>query len=403
MRNSFLLLIIILFSLPLYSNNASKKKVIETEFRGVWISTVNNIDWPSEPGLPVEQQKKELIELINRIDSFNLNTVIFQVRPAADALYYSETEPWSYYLTGKQGKAPEPFYDPLKFAIDLCHKKGIKLHAWFNPFRIRNDFLYRLNKNHRIRKSPHWVYRYGEKWYLDPGIPQVRQYIIDVIMEVVRKYDIDAVHLDDYFYPYPARGEKIPDGISFELYGRDYSPDRINEWRRSNINSFIEYLSDTINKIKPEVALGVSPFGVWRHKSDDPKGSSGKKGLTSYDDLNVDILKWLENGWIDYAIPQLYWKQKGGSVNFNDLSKWWNKNSFGKQLYIGLALYMNAGTESKWKNPYEIHQQVKRLRKLKNIKGFSFFSASHLSKLSKPQAKAFMDEILKNTVVTPVD
>jgi uncharacterized lipoprotein YddW (UPF0748 family) len=221
-------------------------------------------------------------------------------------------------------------------------------------------------------------------------------------MEVVAKYDIDAVHLDDYFYPYPIRGEKIPDNITFELYGREFSPERIDDWRRKNLDEFIKNLNDSIKAVKPDVALGVSPFGVWRHQSDDPKGSPGKKGLTSYDDLNADILKWLEKDWIDYAIPQLYWEQKGGSVNFNDLSQWWSKNSYGKHLYLGLALYMNTGTKRGWKNPYEIHQQLRKLRRMKNISGFSFFSANHLSKLSASQTKAFTDEILKHPAEIPL-
>lgn len=371
------------------------------EFRGVWIATVNNIDWPSAPGLPVEVQKRELKALIERIELMNLNVVIFQVRPAADAFYPSKTEPWSYFLTGKQGLAPSPFFDPLDYAIGLCHSKGMELHAWFNPFRARNDGgYYKLYPGSFAARNPQYIHLFDNKLIFDPGIPQVRNHIVKVIMEVVRKYNIDAIHIDDYFYPYPVRGQKFPDKITFSQYGKGFYPKRLNDWRRDNINRFIKALHDSIKAVKPLVKLGISPFGVWRNKSDDPNGSPGVKALTSYDDLYADVYKWLANDWIDYVIPQLYWEQ-GHKVNdFTVLAKWWNDHCFGKPLYLGQALYKSTGTKG-FANPKEISEQISILRKFENIGGFALFSASNLSKLSESILNELYTKLLPAKVDTP--
>lgn len=354
------------------------------EFRGIWIATVNNIDWPSAPGLPPEVQKREFRELIERIDRLNLNVVILQVRPASDAFYESETEPWSYFLTGKQGMAPSPFFDPLAYAIEICHSKGMELHAWFNPFRVRNNGLYQLDPRSFAAKNPLFVHPFDGKLFLDPGIPKVRYHVVKVIMEVVRKYKIDAIHLDDYFYPYPVKGQKFPDHKSFSQYGKGFYPKRLSDWRRENINRFIATLHDSIKAAKPSVKLGISPFGVWRNKSDDPNGSPGVKGTTSYDHLYADVYKWLANDWIDYIIPQLYWEQGNRFGDFTALAKWWNDHSFGKPLYLGQALYKSTGSAADiFTNPAEISEQISILRKFENIGGFALYSASHLSRLSE--------------------
>lgn len=398
-RKSFsfiLLLLPILFATNSFADNPPAK-----EFRGVWIATINNIDWPSAPGLPVEVQKRELRELIERIERLNLNVVIFQVRPAADAFYPSETEPWSYFLTAKQGLAPSSFFDPLGYAIELCHSKGMELHAWFNPFRVRNNGYYKLAPHSFAAKNPQYTCTFDDKLFFDPGIPQVRNHMVKVIMEVVRKYDIDAIHFDDYFYPYPIKGSKYPDVKTFTQYGKDFYPNRLSDWRRDNINKFISALHDSIKAVKPSVKLGVSPFGVWRNKSDDPNGSPGVRGATSYDDLYADVYKWLANDWIDYIIPQLYWEQGNRYGDFTVLAKWWNDHSFGKPLYLGQALYKSTGTTKVFANPKEISEQISILRNFENVSGFALYSASHLAKLSGVVLTEFNSNLLRTKVDTP--
>ncbi len=352
------------------------------EFRGVWVTTINNIDWPSRPGLPVEQQKKELLEIIDRVERFNLNAVFFQVRAAADAFYASDTEPWSYFLTGKQGRPTAPFFDPLAFLTEHCHERGIEVHAWFNPFRIRNIGYYELARNSFAAKNPQFIRDFDNKKFFDPGLPQVREHIIKVILEVVRKYNIDGVILDDYFYPYPVRGKYFPDSKTFAKYGKGFYPKRLKDWRRNNINLFISELHDHIKNAKPSVQFGISPFGVWRNHSDDPNGSPGIRGTTSYDDLYADVYKWLSNDWIDYVVPQLYWEQGNRFGDFTALAKWWNDHTFGKPLYLGQALYKSTEKNNRWSNPKEISDQIGIMRQYENVKGFAFYSASHLPRLS---------------------
>ena len=244
---------------------------------------------------------------------------------------------------------------------------------------------------------------------LDPGFPQVRAHVIKVILEVIRNYDIDAVLLDDYFYPYPVIGKSFPDNKTFAKYGKEYYPKRLRDWRRNNINLFISQLHDSMKSVKPAVKLGISPFGVWRSKADDPNGSSLLRGTTSYDDLYADIYKWLSNNWIDYVIPQLYWEQGNRYGDFNELAKWWNEHSCGKPLYIGQALYRSTGADRSWSNPREISDQISLLRKYENIKGFAFFSASHLSKLPEIENKELIAQLVtpsqdsKNTEISLTD
>ncbi len=391
-----LLFLQILSSSIIFAVNPQKK-----EFRGIWIATINNVDWPSAPGLTVEIQKRELKELIERIEQLNLNVVIFQVRPAADAFYPSDTEPWSYFLTGKQGTAPSPAFDPLGYAIDLCHSKGMELHAWFNPFRVRNVGYYKLDPASFAARNPQYTLVYDRKLFFDPGIPQVRTNVIKVIMEVVRKYNIDAIHFDDYFYPYPVIGKKFPDQKSFHLYGKKYYPQSLNDWRRENINQFIAALHDSIKSVKPFLKLGISPFGVWRNKSDDPDGSPGVKATTSYDDLYADILKWLANDWIDYVVPQLYWEQGNRFGDFKALTKWWNDHCFGKPLYLGQALYKSTGVDKTFINPTEITEQIGILRKFENVGGFALYSASHLARLSETALNDLKSNLLPTIAAIP--
>ena len=397
---------IVLFALLLslqvfHVNNSLADNPPPKEFRGVWIVTINNIDWPSSPGLPIEVQKKELRDLIEQIERLNLNVVIFQVRPAADAFYPSKTEPWSVFLTGKQGVVPIPFFDPLEYAIELCHAKGMELHAWFNPFRVRNTGVYPLDPKSFAAKNPGYLRQYDGKVFFDPGIPQVRNHLVKVVMEVVRNYDIDAVHFDDYFYPYPVKGKKFPDQKTFAKFGKKFYPKRLGDWRRENINLFVQAVHDSVKAVKPTLKLGISPFGVWRNRKDDPDGSPGEKATTSYDDLYADVYKWLANNWVDYVIPQLYWEQGNRFGDFSDLAKWWNDHSFGKQLYLGQALFKSTGDAKTFMNPNEISQQISILRKFENVNGFALYSASHLIKLSSAELGELNRNLLSSKAEIP--
>ena len=368
----------------------------KTEFRAVWIATINNIDWPSKPNLTVNEQKKEFLHLLNDFQRLNLNVVILQVRAASDAFYQSRTEPWSLFLTGKQGRAPLPFYDPLAWAIEMCHQRGMELHAWFNPFRVRNSGYYPLDPKSFAARNPQYVREFDKKYFLDPGYPEVRKHVVEVIAEVARNYDVDAILLDDYFYPYPVQGKNFGDDKSFAKYGNGYFPKRIKDWRRNNISLFIESLHDTLRQIDPDIKFGISPFGIWRNKSADPEGSPGLRGLSSYDDLYADVRKWLKRDWIDYVIPQLYWETGNHFGDFHTLVNWWNQNNYGKPLYIGQALYKSTPGNNGWPKADELSQQINFLRTKSNVKGFAFYSAGNIGELSLAMSRSLQENQLNS-------
>jgi uncharacterized lipoprotein YddW (UPF0748 family) len=361
------------------------------EFRGVWVATVNNIDWPSKPGLPVEIMKREAMEILDLNKNLGMNAIIFQVRPSADAFYYSELEPWSKYLTGIPGKAPDPFFDPLQFWTEEAHKRGMELHAWLNPYRVSQNSSDPLAGNHIAFRNPEWVVNYDNKLYFDPGIPAARNHVIRVVGDIVRRYNIDAVHFDDYFYPYPAR-DIFPDHASFAQYNRAFSPDQKEHWRRENVDILIKMLNDTIKSIKPWVKFGISPFGVWRNRTSDPEGSDTRAGVTNYDHLYADVRKWLREGWIDYVIPQIYWETGHPAADFETLVRWWNRNSYGRDVYIGHAAY-KVGTDSEpWKKSDQMPRQVKISRNFDQVKGSAYFS----SKQFRRDLIGFHDSLASN-------
>lgn len=351
------------------------------EFRGVWVATVNNIDWPSKPGLGVESMKKEAIELLDMHRSQGMNVVIFQVRPCSDAFYYSELEPWSRYLTGTPGKAPQPFFDPLQFWIEEAHKRGMELHAWLNPYRLSQNSSEPIAGNHIAFKNPDWVVNYGNKLYFDPGVPATRVYVTNVVCDIVRRYDVDAIHFDDYFYPYPL-SQPFPDDASFAIYNRAFTPDQKDHWRRENVDILIKMLNDSIKDIKPWVKFGISPFGVWRNRNMDEEGSDTRAGVTNYDHLYADIRKWLREGWIDYVVPQIYWEIGHPAADFETLVRWWNRNSYGKGLYIGHSPYKleSASTVEAWRKPDQLPRQVDLLRKFNNVRGSAYFSSNQFKR-----------------------
>jgi len=351
------------------------------EMRAVWIATVVNIDWPTRSGLSSADQQRELVELLDLVKEYNMNTVILQVRPATDAFYPSPLEPWSQWLTGKQGQAPSPFYDPLAFAVQECRKRGIDIHLWLNPYRAEMDTSRNaISDNHPLKRNPDWFVTYGKQRFFNPGMPQTRDHVSRVVADLVRRYDIDAIHFDDYFYPYPIAGQEFPDSMAFEKHPRGFTPDKKDAWRRDNVDLIIKQLSDTIKSIKPHVEFGISPFGVWRNFSVDPRGSETQAGASNYDALYADILKWQREGWIDYVTPQIYWFIGMQAADYAVLSQWWSQNTFGCPLYIGHGLYRidpDSPNEA-WRTSEEISLQLDILRATPNIQGSMFFSAKHL-------------------------
>jgi uncharacterized lipoprotein YddW (UPF0748 family) len=351
------------------------------EMRAVWITTVGNIDWPSRKGLEAELQQKEYSDMLDKLKKHNFNAVLTQIRPSADALYESSYEPWAEVLQGKQGQAPKPYYDPTAWMIEQCHKRNIEFHAWVNPFRAISSVTFsHIHPDHITQKEPEWFFKYGDRVYFNPGIPEVRAYLVKIIMEIVRKYDIDGLHFDDYFYPYKINGERINDDNTFDKFGKDFT--NIEDWRRNNIDLFIQAVSDSLKIIKPKVKFGVSPAGGWRNKAQDPRGSDTRVGQPSYDHLYADTRKWLEKGWLDYLTPQIYWSTQSKYAPYETLIRWWDENCFGRHIYGGHGAFKigDANEEPTWQQSDEIFKQINLNRRYKNVQGSMFFSAKSMLK-----------------------
>ena len=310
---------------------------IMREFRGAWIASYANIDWPSKPGLTTSEQKAELISLMDRAAALHLNALLLQVRPACDAIYSSSIEPWSEYLTGEMGQAPAPFYDPLKFAVEEAHRRGLELHAWFNPYRA-GLATSKFSPKHISKTHPQLVRRYGRFLWLDPGEKAVQDYTVRVILDVVRRYDIDGVHMDDYFYPYPENnraGEAIdfPDGKTWKRYQNTGGKLSREDWRRRNVNQLVQRLQSEIKREKKWVVFGVSPFGIWR-----PGFPQQIKGFDSYDKLFADARQWTVNHWVDYLAPQLYWPIDPPAQSYSALYNWWHQQNKEMPIWPGSAV-----------------------------------------------------------------
>jgi uncharacterized lipoprotein YddW (UPF0748 family) len=321
------------------------------EFRAVWVTSVWNTDWTSKPGLSVAAQQAELIAILDRVQAINLNAVILQVRSEADAGYDSALEPWSHWLTGTQGKPPEPFYDPLAFAIAQCHQRNLELHAWFNPYRARTTRQVVNAKSHIAIADPEAVCEWGNQLWLNPGIKRVQDHTYNVILDVVRRYDIDAVHLDDYFYPYPIANQDFPDQPAYQSYRNMGGRLSLADWRRENVNQMVQRLATGIHAAKPWVKFGISPFGIYR-----PGQPPQIQGLDAYDRLYADSLKWLQQGWVDYLAPQLYWSIDPPAQSYPVLQQWWTENNpQQRHLYIGNNLTRMDGIK---RDLTEIERQI---------------------------------------------
>jgi uncharacterized lipoprotein YddW (UPF0748 family) len=382
--------------------NSAAQKAPKYEFRGVWVATVNNIDWPSKPGLSSDQQKKEAIDILNLHAGNGMNAIIMQIRPCSDAFYPSDLEPWSRYLTGTPGKAPSPFYDPLQFWIEECHKRHIEFHAWLNPFRVAQNASEPMASNHIAFQHPEWIVNYGGKLYFDPGLPQTREFVVRVVNDILSRYDVDAIHFDDYFYPYPLK-EDFPDESSFSQFNRGFLAEQKADWRRDNVDIIIRELSENIKKTKPWVKFGISPFGVWRNKADNPDGSETTAGTTNYESLFADILKWQKNGWIDYCLPQLYWQIGHPSVDYLTLSKWWANHAYNRAMYIGNAVYkLEANsTTQEWRDPNQLVRQIQVTRQIPQLGGNAFYSSVHFKRDLFGFDRSLRDDLYKYAAIVP--
>ena len=298
------------------------------EFRGAWIQCVNG----QFIGMGTQKMQQTLSYQLDELQKDGVNVIIFQVRPECDALYESRIEPWSRFLTGKQGVAPSPYWDPLQWMITECHRRGMELHAWINPYRAKTKTTQQLAPNHIAMRNPLNCFSYDDLFILNPGIPENRDYICDVARDIVSRYDVDGIHMDDYFYPYPVAGENIPDNAQFRKYNNGIRD--IHDWRRYNVNIFIEQFYKTVHETKPWVKVGISPFGIYRNKRQSPIGSN-TNGLTNYDDLYADVLLWVNNGWLDYNVPQIYWEIGNKVADYETLIHWWSQHAANRPLIIG--------------------------------------------------------------------
>ncbi len=361
---------IVLVAIMLVACGSSKKTLTKTpqlypkrEFRGAWIQTA----WQSRyQQMNSAAMKHYIVEMVRKLDDAGINAVIFQIRPEADAFYKSDLEPWSRFLTGRQGVAPDdPTFDPLEFIIDECHKRGMELHAWMNPYRVKSSMMTELASNHLYWDEPYRFLEYNNQLFFDPGLPENRGFINAVVRDVVSRYDVDAIHMDDYFYPYPKAGESFPDDDSFNSYAasQGYAANQRDDWRRNNVNLLIQQVKLTIAGTKPWVRFGISPFGIYRNKRNTPDGSgSDTNGLQNYDDLYADIRLWVEKGWIDYNMPQVYWEIGHQAADYTTLANWWNANNFEQPLYIGQDLKRSLD-----KN--ELDEKIRQSRALSFVDG----------------------------------
>jgi uncharacterized lipoprotein YddW (UPF0748 family) len=366
------------------------------EFRGVWVATVDNIDWPTKGDYNSNSQKASFIKLLDMHQRNGINALVVQIRPCTDAFYPSPYEPWSQWLTGIQGRPPSPYYDPLAFMISETHKRGMVFHAWMNPYRAEfNIFNSSLSATHITKVHPEWFLVYGDKRYFDPGNKEAQQYVTQVVADVVSRYDLDAIHFDDYFYPYRIAGKEFPDEATFRKYGVGMKKD---DWRRSNTDSIISKLSYAIKKENKKCQFGISPFGVWRNQDKDPiDGSKTIGAQTNYDDLYANILLWLKKGWIDYVAPQLYWELGHRIAPYEVLLSWWNSHTYGKHCYVGMGIY-RANSNPAWKELNQLPRQIVALRKTTNMKGMIFFS----SKTFEKNPNGWNDSLRLNYFKVPV-
>lgn len=394
-------LIIFLFFLGMISCSTVRvappvvpEKDMKHEFRGAWIQTAFQGEYKS---MTVGELKTDFIRKLDYLQGCGINAIIFQVRPEADAFYYSEIEPWSRFYTGKQGKAPEGNFDLMAFLIDECHKRAMEFHAWLNPYRVSTDGNTELVANHMYHRFPGRFVRYNKQILADPGIPDNRQHICAVVRDIVLRYDVDAIHMDDYFYPYPAAGLPFPDDESFRRYGlaQGYTEARRNDWRRENVNLLISELKRTILLAKPWVRFGISPFGIYRNQKSTPDGSGSRtNGLQNYDDLYADVLHWVDQGWIDYNMPQIYWEIGHSAADYTTLLHWWDKYAGNRHLYIGQDVARTMAAD-------QLTQKMAEEKAMKRVNGNCFWPANEILWNNKGVADSLKNHYHRNPALIP--
>ena len=352
-------IILVLLALLLTVATEAQKR----EMRGAWIQCVNG----QFQGLGKDKMQQTLTYQLDELQKDGVNVIIFQVRPECDALYESKLEPWSRFLTGKQGQAPSPYWDPLQWMIEQCHKRGMELHAWINPYRAKTKTTKQLASNHIAVRKPMNCFSYDDLFILNPGIAENRDFICEVAKDIVSRYDVDGIHMDDYFYPYPVKGETIPDEEQFRLFNNGIKD--INDWRRYNVNLFIEQFYKTVHETKPWVKVGISPFGIYRNKKSSPIGSE-TNGTQNYDDLYADILLWVNNGWLDYNVPQIYWEIGNKAADYETLINWWSRHASGRPLVIGEDVERTVKySDPQNANSHQLPAKMRLHRQLPAVKG----------------------------------
>jgi uncharacterized lipoprotein YddW (UPF0748 family) len=370
------------------------------EFRAVWIATVDNIDWPSSKTMPPDQQRTEFSGLLDFHKRVGMNAVFVQVRAAGDAFYAKSPEPWSEWLTGKQGRRPEPFWDPLEFMIKEAHQRGLEFHAWLNLNRLVHKSSTSVSTENLSHTHPEWIISYDGYKLFDFGIPEVRDFITQVTVNVAKNYDVDGIHFDDYFYPYAVPGQIVQDDATFRKYGEGFTNKA--DWRRNNINLLVKQIHDALEEVNPKLKFGISPCGVWRNKGTDPEGSKTYGALASYDDLFADSRKWIKEGWIDYIAPQVYFSSGFGRVPYRNLVDWWTDNSFGRHFYVGMGAYRVGYKErdKTWANPIEIPNQVRYFRG-NETDGAIFFSSRSLKNNSLGFVDSLRQDLFRYPALVP--
>ena len=368
------------------------------EFRGAWMHIIGQSQYAS---MSTEKTQAYLVDQLDALKRAGVNAVIWQIRPQADAAYPSRLEPWSRWITGKAGKAPNPEWDPLQFMITECHKRGMELHAWINPYRVTTSKADKPAPGHIYYQHPEWFVSYADgKIYFDPALPESRDFICKVVKDIVTRYDVDAIHMDDYFYPYPVTGKDFPDAKSFAKYGKGWA--NKGDWRRHNVDLLIEQLHKTLQASKPWVRLGISPFGIWRNKSSDPTGSA-TSGLECYDALYADCPKWTKEGWVDYMVPQLYWQMEHKAASDAVLMDWWNGVANGRGMYYGLAVRntMNyADTRNNGKNN-QLSEKIEKSRSLTNVGGIVWWPGYDVTANYKGVAGELQQSLMSHPALVP--
>lgn len=370
------------------------------EFRAVWIATVDNIDWPSSKNLVPDEQRKEFSNLLDFHKRAGMNAVFVQVRAAGDAFYAKSNEPWSEWLTGQQGRRPDPMWDPMEYMINESHKRGLEFHAWLNLNRLVHKSSTSVSSENISRTHPDWILSYDGYKLFNFGIPVVRQFITEIAVNVAKNYDVDGIHFDDYFYPYAVAGQVINDDATFRQYGQGFA--NKNDWRRSNVDLLVKQIHDALMAVNPRIKFGISPCGVWRNKGTDSEGSKTYGALASYDDLFADSRKWVREGWVDYIAPQVYFSSRFGRVPYKNLVDWWTENCYGRHLYVGLGAYRVGGKEkdTQWQNPTELPGQVRYSRE-NEAEGTIFFSSRSLKNNNLGFVDSLRNDLFRYPALVP--